>query len=99
MCLNNAIFEDRVQELYRKTQNYESSRRSELLLAFGMGAFVLLAFVAIGGSRVQPACARQVSVSMQACSPVTICALPIQTEGGGAAAWEERTRARLARRL
>lgn len=39
--------EDRVQELYRKAQNAEASRRSELALAFGLGAFVLLAFAAI----------------------------------------------------
>lgn len=56
--MDDSNLEDRVQELYRKTQSYESGRRGELLLAFSMGAFVLLAFIAIGGSIRQPACGR-----------------------------------------
>lgn len=46
--MDESALEDRVQELYRRSKTAEASRRGELLFAFGLGMFALLAFVAIG---------------------------------------------------
>jgi len=56
--MDDGNLEDRVQELYRKTQSYESGRRGELVLAFSMGIFVLLAFIAFSGTARQATCGR-----------------------------------------
>lgn len=81
--MDDGNLEDRVQELYRKSQNYESSRRGELLLAFSMGAFVLLAFIAVGGRQaLQPTCGRT--------SSRVINTLPMQEEPHEIAGVSER---------
>jgi len=46
--MDEAELEDRVQELYRKSKSVEASRSGELVFAFSLGAFVLLAMMSIG---------------------------------------------------